>query len=69
LALKSLKITEDDEVIVPDFTFIATANSVLFQNAKVVFSDVELDTYNISLEDIIEKTTINTKAIIVVHLF
>lgn len=69
LALKSLEINENHEVIVPDFTFIATANSVLFQNAKVVFADVELDTYNISLEDIIDKTTVNTKAIIVVHLF
>lgn len=69
LALKALGINENHEVIVPDFTFIATSNSVLFQKAKVIFSDVEKDTYNISLDDIKSKTTESTKAIIIVHLF
>lgn len=69
LALKVFDIKENDEVIVPDFTFIATANAVRFQNAKVVFADVDLKTYNISFEDIKNKVTKNTKAIIVVHLF
>ena len=69
LALKVLNIQEGDEVIVPDFTFIATANSVRFQKAKVVFADVDLRNYNINLNDIKEKVTEKTKAIIVVHLF
>jgi len=69
LALKAIWIKESDEVIVPDFTFIATANCVKFQNAKVVFADVDKKTYNITLEEIKRLTTDNTKAIIVVHLF
>jgi len=69
LALKAIDIKETDEIIVPDFTFIATANCVKFQNAKVVFADVSKKTYNITLEEIKKVTTQKTKAIIVVHLF
>jgi perosamine synthetase len=56
-------------VIVPDFTFIATANSVRFQNANVVFADVSKQDYNINLKEIKKVITPKTKAIIVVHLF
>ena len=69
LALKSLEIWPGDDVIVPDFTFIATANAVKFQNANVIFADVDKKTYNITLENIKKVITPNTKAIIVVHLF
>jgi len=69
LALKSLWIKEGDEVIVPDFTFIATANSVRFQKAKVVFADVDKQSYNITLAEIKKVITPKTKAIIIVHLF
>ncbi|RLJ00925.1 MAG: aminotransferase DegT [Candidatus Aenigmatarchaeota archaeon] len=69
LALKALNIKPDDEVILPDFSFIATANCVLFQNAKPVFADVDKKTFNIDAEDIKKKITPNTKAIIGVHLF
>lgn len=69
LALKAIDIKETDEVIVPDFTFIATANAVKFQNANVVFADVDQKTYNITLEEIKKVVTPKTKAIIVVHLF
>lgn len=69
LALKTLWIKENDNVIVPDFTFIATANSVKFQNANVVFADVSKKNYNTNLEEIKKVVTPNTKAIIVVHLF
>ncbi len=69
LALKSIDIKENDDVIVPDFTFIATANCVKFQNANVIFADVCEKTYNITLEEIKKVITPNTKAIIVVHLF
>lgn len=69
LALKSLNIWENDDVIVPDFTFIATANAVRFQNANVVFADVDKNSYNITLENIKKVFTPKTKAIIVVHLF
>ncbi len=69
VALKALKIGRDDEVIVPAFTFIATANSVLFQGAKPVFSDIDNNTYNLDPEDVLEKISPKTKAVIGVHLF
>lgn len=69
LALKALEITEEDEVIVPNFTYIATANSVRFQNAKVIFADVDKKEYNISLEEIQKVITPKTRAVIIVHLY
>ena len=56
-----------DEVIVPSFTFISTANAVLFQGATPVFAEIYPDTFNISQEDIEKKITDKTKAIIPVH--
>jgi perosamine synthetase len=69
VALKALGIEEGDEVIVPSFTFISTANSILFQGAKPVFADVDEKTFNINHNDVLEKITDRTKAIIGVHLF
>ncbi|MBO8183223.1 MAG: DegT/DnrJ/EryC1/StrS family aminotransferase [Archaeoglobus sp.] len=69
LALKALGIKEGDEVIVPAFTFIATANAVLFQHAKPVFADIDEKTMNIDANDAAEKITSKTKAIIGVHLY
>lgn len=56
-----------DEVIVPSFTFISTANAVLFQGAIPVFAEIDPNTFNISPEDIEKKITNKTKAIIPVH--
>jgi len=69
LALKSLGVGANDEVIVPDFTFIATALAVSYTGAKPVFVDIEEDTYNIDTEKIKKVITKNTKVIIPVHLF
>ena len=69
LALLSLDIKEDDEVIVPSFSFIASANSVLFCNAKPVFCDVDQRTFNIDVTKIKNLITENTKAIMPVHLY
>ncbi len=69
IALKALDIKRGDEVIVPDFTFIATANAVLFQDARPVFADVDEETFAIDPEDVIAKISPRTKAIIGVHLF
>jgi len=56
-----------DEVIVPSFTFIATANAALFVGAKPVFADVEEETFGISPSDVQEKITRKTKAIMPIH--
>jgi perosamine synthetase len=69
VALKAMGIKEGDEVIVPDFTFIATANAILFQGAQPVFADVDDRLFTIAISDIMEKVTSKTKAILGVHLF
>jgi len=69
LALLTLGIKKGDEVIVPSFSFIATANSILFCNAKPVFCDVNLQTFNIDYERIKGLITKKTKAIMPVHLY
>jgi len=69
LPLLALEIKPGDEVIVPSFTYIATANAVSYCGAKPVFADCLLDTWNINPEDIVKKITPKTKAIIAVHLY
>ncbi len=56
-----------DEVIVPSFTFIATANAPLFVGAKPVFADIETKTYGLDPEDVKRKITDRTRAIMPVH--
>lgn len=67
LAMRVLNIKPGDEVIVPVFTFAATANAPLFCGAKPVFADINEKTFNISPEDILNRITRKTKAIIPVH--
>jgi perosamine synthetase len=61
------KIKEGDSVIVPSFTFIATANAPLFVGARPIFADIETGTYGLDPEDVKEKITDKVKAIIPVH--
>mgnify|MGYP006094001165 FL=1 len=69
LALVALGVGKGDEVIVPAFTWIATANVVLYCGAIVVFVDIDLATFNLDTKDLKSKITSKTKAIIPVHLF
>jgi perosamine synthetase len=69
LALKALGIGKGDEVIVPNLTFVAVANTVTYCNAKPVFVDSHPDYWCIDPEKIEEKITPKTKAIIPVHLY
>ncbi len=69
LGLMALGIKPGDEVIVPDFTFFATAEVVSFLGAKPVFVDVERDTYNIDAAQIERHLTPRTRGIIPVSLF
>lgn len=69
LAMSALDIGPGDQVIVPAFTWVSTANVVLYQGADVVFADIDLETFNINPSDIEHRLTERTKAIIPVHLF
>ena len=69
VALKALKIKAGDEVITTPFTFIASANSILFQGAKPVFADIDPKTFNLDPNEVLEKINGKTRAIIVVHLY
>jgi len=68
-ALLAHGIGAGDEVITTSFSFIATANSILFTGAKPVFADIEADTFNIDSNDILNKITSKTKALMPVHLY
>ena len=65
--LWALGIKTGDEVIVPVLTFAATANAPLFVGAKPSFADVDEKTLNISINDVLNRITPKTKALIVVH--
>lgn len=69
LSLKAIGVKEGDEVITTPFSFIATANSILFCGAKPVFADIDEATYNIDPEQIQQKVNSRTKAVMGVHLF
>jgi len=69
LSLATLGINSGDEVIIPSFTWVATANSVESLGAKPIFCDIDLETYNIDFCKIESLITERTKAIIPVHLF
>ena len=69
LALAALGVGPGDEVIVPAFTWVATANVVLYCGATPVFADVDPATCNIDVAHALSKVTARTKAVIPVHLF
>ena len=57
----------EDEIIVPSFSFMATANAPLFVGARPIFAEIEGDTFGLDPEDVEKKITSKTKAIMVVH--
>jgi perosamine synthetase len=69
LSLAALGLKPNDEVIVPAFTWISTANVVEHLGAKVVFCDIDLNTFNLDVAHLTQLITRKTKAIIPVHLF
>ena len=68
LILRSLNIGRGDEVIIPPYTFVATASAVTFVGAVPVFADIDENTYNLDPQSIEEQITTNTRAIIAVHI-
>ena len=69
IALMALGLEIGDEIICPDFTFVATAEVVKLLGLKAIFVDVDKDTFNIDTEKLKQAITPKTKAIIPVHLF
>jgi len=68
VALKAANVKSGDEVIIPPYTFIATASAVLMANAVPVFVDIDPDTFNIDSSKIEEAITSKTKVIMPVHI-
>lgn len=62
-----IDIQKDDEVIMPSYTFVSTANAFVLRGAKIVFVDIRPDTMNIDENKIEQAITSNTKAIVAVH--
>lgn len=68
-ALLAAGIKQGDEVLLPSFTFVATANAILAVGAKPVFVDVKRDDFTMDTTDLESKITSHTKAVIPVHLY
>jgi dTDP-4-amino-4,6-dideoxygalactose transaminase len=68
-ALLAAGIKQGDEILLPSFTFVATANSIVAVGAKPVFVDIKPDDYTIDVSDLKAKITTKSKAIIPVHLY
>lgn len=69
IAVKSLELEKNDEIIVQGNTYIATCFGVINNNIKLVLCDIEPDTHMICINDLKQKITSKTKAIIIVHLY
>jgi dTDP-4-amino-4,6-dideoxygalactose transaminase len=69
LALRACGVQSGDEVILPPFTFVATASAVSALGAKPVFADIHPNTYNINPGELERRITPRTRAIVVVHLY
>jgi len=69
LSLLALGIGPGDEVIVPELTWVATANAVLYTGATPIFADVEEDSWCLDADSVAAKITPRTKAVMPVHLY
>jgi dTDP-3-amino-3,4,6-trideoxy-alpha-D-glucose transaminase len=69
IALRALGVGPGDEVVMPSFTFYATAEATIVAGATPVFCDIDLDTFCVTPQTVREVLTTRTKAILPVHLF
>lgn len=69
LSLMALGIGKDDEVIIPDLTFVADANAILACNAKPIVADINKENFFLSISNVKKNITKRTKAIIPVHIY
>ena len=69
VALQCVGLKKDDEVIVPSFAIISCLSAIVRTGATPIFCDVDLDSWNMSLDHVKEKLSPNTKAVLMVHLY
>ena len=69
LSLKALGIGKNDEVIIPDLTFVADANAILACNARPVIADINKNNFFLSISNLKKSITKKTKAVIPVHIY
>lgn len=69
LAISSLKLKKNDEIIVPDYTFVSPINSIIHNNCKPVLADIDKKNLCISYDSIRKLINKKTKALIIVHLY
>ena len=69
IAVRSLSLKKNDEVIMPSFTIISNAMAIVKSLAKPVLVDVNIDTWNIKIEDIEKKITKKTKCLMIPHIY
>src|SRR5919206_4464855 len=68
-ALVAAGIKQDDEVLIPSFTFVATANAVVAAGARPIFVDIKREDYTIDVPDLKSKITKKSRVVIPVHLY
>ncbi len=69
IALKAINISPDDEVLVPSYTWVSTAEVVKYLGATPIFCDIDRETFNIDVNDVLKKISSKTRAVIAVSLF
>jgi perosamine synthetase len=69
IAIRSLGLNKNDEVIMPSFTIISNAMAIVKSSAKPILIDVNLNTWNIKIEDIEKKITKKTKCLMIPHIY
>ena len=69
IAIKTLNLKKNDEIIVPNFTIISCVNEMIREGIKPVFVDADLDTFNIDVKKIESKISKKTKAILIAHIY
>ena len=69
IAVKSLNLKKNSEVIIPAFSIISTANAVIKNNLKPVLVDCDINTWNMCANDTLKKINKKTKAIIITHIY
>ena len=69
IAIKSLNLKKNSEVIIPSFSIISTVNAVIKNNLKPILVDCDLDTWNMNINKTLKKITRKTRAIIITHIY